>query len=562
MQDLKLLNIQRGDSQEDLSNKLNYNFQKVLELGGGAYGFSGKKGPIGDTGSKGPTGPVGLQGDRGNFWYAQLTEPVIGVTLGDYWINPDSGKIYKYSAPTGPVYWVDQYQSMSDVDPINSFEIKTGPSGSREFGYLIDSVHPEYRTLVISSATGPNVKNPLLSKVIVGNSGGINYPLVEFTKTEFINGGTANAIKNPRIKWIANSSSNYGIDFYSPDGITIDAKNVTMSAKGIYWLRAGSYNSTPIYSSDVNFTAGQDINFYSTDRSTFSGGGKIDIVTNVNPSQTEKFNVSSLNIPVWNETYINSKIRLYSDFYDGTSNDLGNITTLQGLFYNRTIAPQRGENLLRVSYKGSSSMPGNLAYDRNLFVVESDGESRFDRKISGFNGPTGSNAIWSTGQWTISGVTGPSFTVVPTIYTGATPRLQRYSLGDIFVVDKGSVLPSYTNNLLVINAASFNSTGILQNSSVLSFTVTGTTGGFNGIYLETASTPSTSITIGGTATTSTYSIFSVAPPYNGIYAESIDVTLFVRNGGYKLYWSAYGGNFISSDYPSIYTGLTSGCLYA
>ena len=68
MADLKLLRIEDGDSQSNLTDKANYNFASLLASGGGPYGRIGPIGPDGAKGSSGPVGSYGYFGGRGTIW--------------------------------------------------------------------------------------------------------------------------------------------------------------------------------------------------------------------------------------------------------------------------------------------------------------------------------------------------------------------------------------------------------------------------------------------------------------------------------------------------------------
>ena len=86
---LQKLNL--GDTQEDLRNKINENFDSLVSDGGGPRGKNGIKGNSGSVGGSGKKGDVGAQGLRGTKWFVSPLAPIGGTTdpilIGDYWIQ-------------------------------------------------------------------------------------------------------------------------------------------------------------------------------------------------------------------------------------------------------------------------------------------------------------------------------------------------------------------------------------------------------------------------------------------------------------------------------------------
>jgi hypothetical protein len=95
---INLREIFATDSQSEISNKLNFNFNQLLELG---FGQIGPQGPQGATGAAGPVGPEGPQGPQGTVIFSNSTTtsstpgviPPSGMVLGDLLITQD--KIWK-----------------------------------------------------------------------------------------------------------------------------------------------------------------------------------------------------------------------------------------------------------------------------------------------------------------------------------------------------------------------------------------------------------------------------------------------------------------------------------
>ena len=100
---INLKEIFSSDPQEILVDKLNFNYNKLLELG------VGTPGPIGTTGPQGAAGPIGLtgpQGDRGATWWVDSGDPntltFTGLIDGDLYLDQTSNvfQIWKYDAGT------------------------------------------------------------------------------------------------------------------------------------------------------------------------------------------------------------------------------------------------------------------------------------------------------------------------------------------------------------------------------------------------------------------------------------------------------------------------------
>ena len=90
-----------SDSQEITVNKLNFNFNKLLELG---VGLKGAKGITGNPGALGPSGPQGIKGDKGNQWYVGNGDPNTqtfpGILDGDFYVNSNESQIWQYDLST------------------------------------------------------------------------------------------------------------------------------------------------------------------------------------------------------------------------------------------------------------------------------------------------------------------------------------------------------------------------------------------------------------------------------------------------------------------------------
>ena len=70
---INLKEIFAADGQEIFTDKINFNFNKLLELGIGEQGDQGIQGP---AGAAGPAGIQGPDGERGNKWFVGVGDPM------------------------------------------------------------------------------------------------------------------------------------------------------------------------------------------------------------------------------------------------------------------------------------------------------------------------------------------------------------------------------------------------------------------------------------------------------------------------------------------------------
>lgn len=110
---VNLKEIFPSDPQEINVDKVNFNFNKLLELGIGTPGPTGLTGP---QGAAGPTGLVGPQGDRGATWWVDAGDPNLltftGLIDGDLYLDTVSFNAWQYDDGTG--LWT-QIASISSI---------------------------------------------------------------------------------------------------------------------------------------------------------------------------------------------------------------------------------------------------------------------------------------------------------------------------------------------------------------------------------------------------------------------------------------------------------------
>lgn len=111
MPKINLLTLLPGDSQATLIDKINYNYDQLLTVGGGPIGVPGKKGETGPVGPQGDPGVTGPQGMEGSKWFVSVSSPTSGSplgipSLGDYWLRDSDKEIYRFSSSGPGLDWV------------------------------------------------------------------------------------------------------------------------------------------------------------------------------------------------------------------------------------------------------------------------------------------------------------------------------------------------------------------------------------------------------------------------------------------------------------------------
>jgi hypothetical protein len=223
MKELKLLLLEKGDSQKNLVDKSNFNFSQVLSFEGGPYGKLGPEGRTGNSGSKGPSGSFGPQGKRGNIWTV-LTTPPSNPLNGDYWMNPNSNnEIRIYNSSTG--VW-DLYPiNINGLDIFREFgPLQTQTGTSSKNGYFISLPYPDLNTLVLSDSyltSGSSIANPQYTKMVISTNSQVQErKLLEFTKGPYH--GTSFSQETPSFFWTTgptSSNGSYGLGFLCPQSL-------------------------------------------------------------------------------------------------------------------------------------------------------------------------------------------------------------------------------------------------------------------------------------------------------------------------------------------------------
>jgi hypothetical protein len=247
MQELKLLLLEKGDSQKNLVDKANFNFSQVLSFEGGPYGKIGPEGRTGNPGSKGPVGSFGPQGKRGNIWTV-LTTPPLNPLNGDYWMNPNSNneiRIYNSSSGVWDLYSLN----INGLDIFREFgPLQTQSGASSKNGYFISLPYPDLDTFVLSDSYltgGSSIANPQYTKMVISTNSQITERrLLEFTKGPYH--GTSFSQETPSFFWTTgptSSDGNYGLGFLCPQSLDFNLGGVfnLKSLSGSIIIKSGPF---------------------------------------------------------------------------------------------------------------------------------------------------------------------------------------------------------------------------------------------------------------------------------------------------------------------------------
>jgi len=248
------------DDQNQLVDKLNNNFDEVVEFHGGTEGNPGPTGERGPIGEKGKAGATGVSGPRGTRWFIKSTGPTgLGnfVSEGDYWINSTDSSIYIFNT-TG---WVDTGYDFNSIGSLFSLVSSTftGYTGVTGSSLIMNVPNPDKYTFVLSdNSPESSIINETLSKFYlstdVNNSGS---PL-EFSKSNLEDGTISDYSKHPLFKWSSLSTNDNSIVLDVPGGV------FNMGASGGL---DSSFNSSSVKANNninINYGASGNSGIYST----------------------------------------------------------------------------------------------------------------------------------------------------------------------------------------------------------------------------------------------------------------------------------------------------------
>ncbi len=258
--------INSGDDESEFIDKVNHNFDEIIEAHGGSQGIVGPTGSIGAFGDSGIAGPTGVSGPRGTRWFAQSSQPSgSGDTVmeGDFWVETLSGDIYEFteSGWTATGYSISSGSSI--FTSIQSSQIAGGTGNS----VLLNQILPENYVFILADVIpSSGILNESLSKFVISSDTSVNdSPLLEFSRTDLENGTISDYSLHPTFEWLNFSSADRGMLLQIPGGAfyigasggfqTVSNSLTVSSSSGKFDVNYGTTSGSGIYS-----TGGININ--------------------------------------------------------------------------------------------------------------------------------------------------------------------------------------------------------------------------------------------------------------------------------------------------------------
>ena len=173
MPNTNIQGLNYSDNQSQLVDKLNNNFDEIVELHGGSQGTLGPTGDRGAIGDSGTFGPTGLDGARGTRWFVSSIAPAGFAQEGDYWIDSATSDIYTLQL-TGWNLTGYNLREGADLFRVDNFTYAGGSTyvGGTGTAIQMSQVLPKNYLFILSDVTPESgVINELLYK-----KNGVSFP--------------------------------------------------------------------------------------------------------------------------------------------------------------------------------------------------------------------------------------------------------------------------------------------------------------------------------------------------------------------------------------------------
>jgi hypothetical protein len=258
MPNINIQTLNYTDPQSVVIDRLNHNFDEIIEANGGSQGLFGPTGFAGPIGGRGPVGPSGSAGIRGSRWYVQPTTPLQSTVVdGDFWVNSLTGEINEFSESgwnfTGYTLAADGNIFLSSPSTYTS----GATAGS---SIMLDRILPDdYLFVVADKVPESGVLNENLSKFMISTDPSVNdSPILEFSRTDLENGTVADYSKHPLFRWKNFDAEDNSVIFQIPGGAFI------IGASGGFTSTFSNLNVASSLSTDILYGATSGSGIYST----------------------------------------------------------------------------------------------------------------------------------------------------------------------------------------------------------------------------------------------------------------------------------------------------------
>ena len=231
---INLKEIFATDSQVDVSNKVNFNFNQLIALGVGQIGLTGQIGPIGPAG---PIGPIGPAGPTGSSIYGTTPATVApsapsgvpsGVSIGDILITPDQ-VLKKVATSISNAYG---WEVLTDFNSLVQSALGTNISPYVRLGATAKVVKPRVTAgLDLTNSVTSSDPNYAISGL------GTNYQTVLYNFNELKTRSLI--ISSGSIAGVSNSSGE--VSFNSSNAAVVDLTNNQITISAGHGLSTGQF---------------------------------------------------------------------------------------------------------------------------------------------------------------------------------------------------------------------------------------------------------------------------------------------------------------------------------
>jgi hypothetical protein len=276
MPNTNIQSLNYSDDQSQLINKINNNFDEIVELHGGNQGTVGPTGDRGAIGDSGTFGPTGLDGERGTRWFVSGLAPAGSAQEGDYWINSTTSEIYTLQL-TGWNFTGYNIRSGSDLFRADSFTYSggVGYTGGTGTAIQMSQVLPKNYLFIMSDVTPENgVVNELLAKFSISNDSSVNdSPLLEFSRSDIANGTVADYSLHPFFYWTSTVPTDNSLGMSVPGGI------LEIGVSGGFESRFNSLVMQSQKGTDINYGLDSSSGIYATGGYNINSSGQFNLTS-------------------------------------------------------------------------------------------------------------------------------------------------------------------------------------------------------------------------------------------------------------------------------------------
>ena len=275
MPNTNIQGLNYSDNQSQLVDKLNNNFDEIVELHGGSQGTLGPTGDRGAIGDSGTFGPTGLDGARGTRWFVSSIAPAGFAQEGDYWINSATSDIYTLQL-TGWNLTGYNLREGADLFRVDNFTYAGGSTyvGGTGTAIQMSQVLPKNYLFILSDVTPENgVINELLSKFSISTDSTVNdSPLLEFSRSDLANGSIADYSLHPFFYWPSPIPTENSLGLVNPGG------SIEIGASGGFVSNFNSLVMNSQKGTEIDYGVDSTSGIYSTGGYNISAAGNF-IVT-------------------------------------------------------------------------------------------------------------------------------------------------------------------------------------------------------------------------------------------------------------------------------------------